>query len=509
MLRLRQHQIDISEIANRIIAGSRSDKSVTLDCVPGGGKTGAATLFANMLLDSGHIDSVLWVVPRLNLGEQVADAFARGPGCRDRRVLELVDGRDALFAPALPNMPNVVGCITTYQTITTKGNWRRFQDAVGSRKCLLILDEVQFLNDQEDRGWYPKMLAVRNAATYDLLMSGTLWRTDGKRIPFIRYTRGDGSEERPNQGLFYPCWDVRYTYQQAIFEQAILQTEWRNRNAIVEYVYNGEDHIHELSGECSEEESRMIRAFLSSEKACQRLLDDMVEDWRQFCRDIYHSRMIVMAQDIRDAKRWRDYLQNVHNIPCVLATSREEAGGRKLRHFRERRHGQCLVTVAMAYVGFDCPDLTHLTYLSNARAPSWLLQSFARVSRFDPMATKPYSVQHAFIYAPDDPPLREFFRWLREQQAKGVTMRERRAGEFGNRPEPAVVLPDDFEPVAAETCGQAVESIHGRLNEETVRRLDEFVAACPSAASLPRSQLFEILKAAGNDLSSPLAGVPS
>jgi superfamily II DNA or RNA helicase len=488
--RMRAHQRQMNQFASQIIAGIYTKQSITLDCTPGGGKTGAATLLANRLLDACFIDRVLWLVPRISLAEQVVDAFAKGFGASSSRELEVVDGQDNLFAPSLPNMPLKVGVVTTYQSIAHKKNWERFRDALAARRTLLILDEVQFLNDDQtvNRGWQPKARAIHDVASFRLLMSGTLWRTDDKRIPFIEYQKRD-------DGRLYPLCDINYDLRKAVAERAVLPIEWRNRNGLVEYTRNGVAQTHDLLDDGDDEETYKLRTFLSSDKVVHAILDEMVEDWRSWCRSAYQSRMLVMAEDIGQARRWRTYLQDKHNIACTLATSKEEAAGRQLRHFRERKQGQCLITVAMAYVGFDCPDLTHLAYLSHYRAPSWMLQSFARVSRFDPLAPVAYDSQHAFVYAPDDERMRRFCHWVREQTDMGIADSRRGGGGGGGGKGP-----DDFEPGDAAIGSQVVESLQERLGPEATARLDAFARSSPAAVDVPRSKLAQLLRDAGVDL---------
>lgn len=487
----------MGKLADEIVAGNFEGNSLTADITPGGGKTGSATLLANRLLDGGKVDRVLWVVPRLSLAEQIREAFANGFGSCKGRELESVDGRDGIFCPSLPNTPAMVGAITTYQHIAHGQNNQRFVRAMQDHRTLVIFDEVQFLNDDSlgdpemCRGWYSRHQPVRNAAAFALVMSGTLWRTDNRRIPFVEYQRG-------TDGLYYPLAHIHYDLRTAVAERAILPTEWQNLNGVVEYVHNGLPQIHDLLADDDDEESRKVRTFLARSATVHQLLDNAVDHWQKF-RRTYQSRMIVMADDIASARQWRKYLEEHHGIPCTLATSKEEAAGTKLRQFRERKRGQCLVTVAMAYVGFDCPDLSHLVYLSAIRAPSWMLQSFARVSRFDPVAPCEYEHQHAYVFAPDDARMRAFMAWLRKQEDMGVEDRRRR-GPSPGEPKPVVRVDDEFEPVDAAAGGTAVESLDGRLPPEVEARLADFAVRCPDAADLPKSKLFKILSTAGVDL---------
>lgn len=486
---LRQHQVEMDELANSIIHAGSDKRSITLDCTPGGGKTGSGCLLATRLLDAGLIDGVLWLVPRLSLAGQVADSFASWDHLG--RHLEIVDGRDVLFAPALPGMPQSVGCVTTYQSVAHGRNYHRFREAVAGRRTLIIFDEVQFLNDDLDRGWLRKVQEVRDAAKFELLMSGTLWRTDNRRIPFITY-------ERRDDGRLFALADITYGLRDAVRERAVLPTEWHNLGGVVQYQFNGQEHILDMLEDNGDEESRVTRTFLECDASVHRLLDGMVDHWRQWCRERYTSRLLVMADDTANARRWRTYLQGHHGISCTLATSREEAAGRNLAHFRERRQGQCLVTVAMAYVGFDCPDLTHLAYLSTARAPSWMLQSAARVSRFDARAPLAYEHQHAFVFAPDDARVRAFAQWMRVETNMGI--RERICRTPNSPGTPPIVPPEDFEPLAADPSRIAVESLTGRLDPDTVDRLESVRRTIPYADKLTTSQLHDMLRGLGYDL---------
>lgn len=489
----RKHQVEMRQLARDVVHGVFPSKQIVLDCTPGGGKTASGTILANALLDANVIDSVLWLVPRLSLADQVIDAFGFGVGSRPERRLEIAGPQDNLFPSSLPNMPLTVGHVATYQAVAAprKGNWRRFRDAVKCHRTLLILDEVQFLNDRdadETAGWHRKVREVYESAAFRLLMSGTLWRTDNLKIPFVEYEKRDG--------LLYPAFDINYTLRNAVGERAVLPTEWLNRSGVVEYSYKGETHLENMLNDGEDEESRKVRTFLSGDNAVAGLLDGMVEHWRDWCKRVYLSRMLVMADDQTQAKKWRKYLQEKHNVACVLATSKEESAGRKLRHFRERKHGQCLVTVAMAYVGFDCPDLTHLAYLSAARAPSWMLQSFARVSRFDRNAPVDYDHQHAFVFAPDDQRMRDFCVWLRDQQNMGMADRRGRTPPENGKA-PLVVESDDFETISATIGGCAAESLSERIDPETTAKLEALKKQCPDAGGTTITGLFGILKTAG------------
>jgi superfamily II DNA or RNA helicase len=525
-MKMRRHQIEMDEIAGQINAKLRDKKTIVLDCTPGGGKTGSATLLANRLLDEGTIDSVLWVVPRNSLADQVIEGFEKGPGSKEgcARVLTLANAETNLFAKTMLG-PDVVGHVTTYQQLVSPSAsgtpaWKRFKDAIAARRTLLILDEVQFLrmtqaaedgpdaepDDPElpsDSKWYRRTSDIAKDAALTLVMSGTLWRTDDEPIPFIEYERGDGSEGRPTH-LLFPKADIHYTLRDAIGEKAVIPIEWVKLSGTVEYSYEGfyrrfDMASEDMEPEAVEEGTKIVRTILSGWEAVRQILDEMVKHWKAQRERVNYGRMIVMAPDAAAAKRYARYLTETHDINCIVATIREERSGNKLSQFRKREKGQCLVTVAMAYVGFDCPDLTHLAYLSTIRAPSWMLQSFARISRRDRQTTLDYEQQRGFVFAPDDPLFRRFNCWLREEQLMGIQLstgrrQEKPEGDGGGYGEPKIEIRDGLQPLDVNLSGKAVESMSVRLAPATVARLEAFQAACPSARGLALSQLYEILR---------------
>jgi len=76
MPNLRPHQEEADRIGTDIVSGKWTNKTITAEVIPGGGKTALAILIANRLLDAGVVDDVLWLVPRLTLCDQVQQSWA-------------------------------------------------------------------------------------------------------------------------------------------------------------------------------------------------------------------------------------------------------------------------------------------------------------------------------------------------------------------------------------------------------------------------------------------------
>jgi hypothetical protein len=98
--------------------------------------------------------------------------------------------------------------------------------------------------------------------------------------------------------------------------------------------------------------------------------------------------------------------------------------------FRLRAEPSVLVTVAMAYEGMDCPEVTHVACLTHIRSRPWLEQMVARATRVDPHAGA-YDQQHAVVYHPDDVLFRRFRRQIEtEQGTRARTPRARAQGDL-------------------------------------------------------------------------------
>lgn len=494
-LKPRAHQAQLELMAQKIIGRLVPQTTVVLDCTPGGGKSGAATSFANMLLDAGKIDSILWFVPRCSLASQVEVAYRTGYGCRPDRELSIWKPGNELFPSFFGTRGEIVGHVLTYQAIQSNKIVRRIAELMRKRKTLIIPDEVQFLRDaiyleQEglSGGWYANILPLSQESRYCLPMSGTLWRTDNHRIPCITYTERE-------DGLQYPHVDIRYSLRDAVADGAVIPLECHNSSGTVSYTFNGKLHIADLQDRNTEEEGRQIKAFLANSDAVCKLLDRMVDHWREWRKINPRSRMLIIADDQVQAERWATYMRDHHATACSLAIAREKTAGRnRIEEFRTSETILCLSTVRMAYVGFDCPDITHLAYLSAIRAPSYMLQSFSRPNRVDyksPLAT---NKQKGFVFTLDDPCTQDFCDWIRSVQELGIQdIRRRNSRGTGNAPPP-----DTFNPISAEIGDTAIELLAGEINPcrlppEMISRLAAFRDSFPEHAGIPIPALYQLL----------------
>jgi superfamily II DNA or RNA helicase len=404
---LRSHQHQALLLADQIAHGLRSSKVTTASVVPGGGKTLLASLFAHELLRTGIVDNVLVVVPRDALRGQMRAGFT----CEERGL-----GRSLLINPHQSlrqrhAYENAAGYVVTYQALLTPQTRNRLRKLMNQGRWLLILDEPHHLSSAPDPNhpdgarWTAALQPLFEAATQVLAMSGTLRRHDRQRIPFLLY-------DEDNR----PVVDIEYSRAQALAEKAILPTTFVLMDGSVSWVRRGQSHTTQLSEATRKELSDAVRTALSEGNYRDEWLFYALNDWLRYRSAVYASRAIVICHKQSAAVAVARAIRQVLRLDVALAISDAPDAQRQLQGFRERREGEVLVTVGMAYEGLDVPDCTHLVCLSNITSEPWLEQAFNRVTRFNPRCRFPWENQHAVVYAIDHEKMRAFVNRLKDEQ---------------------------------------------------------------------------------------------
>jgi superfamily II DNA or RNA helicase len=469
---LRSHQWEGKALAEDIINGRRTEKVFVASVTPGGGKNRLAAIFAHELLDACIVDAVCIIGPNDALRHQTKLAFHDPAHGLPRHInaegnKSLGSTQQAIFAAS--------GYVTTYAAVVraVKRHIKRFM----GKRYLLVLDEPHHLADAEHAQWAKAIRELKEFATLTLLMSGTLRRHDGERIPFVEYDE-DTKRAKPT---------IKYTRRQALEEHAVLQAFFRLTDGTSHYDYRNRSHRVALKEASKKETGRALKAALldpefRAEFACKAL-----DDWLDFRRNVYQSRMIVICHSQDAAKQMAKSIKERlgTSFQVALCVSDAPRSQRALRRFRENGECHVLVTVNMAYEGLDVPDVTHLVCLTDKRSEPWLEQAFARATRVDPNCGRPWEQQLAYIYVPDDPPMRGFIDRILEEQEE--TFREK--GEGGVAPKH---WKSSFRPYGAEMGGDEYADLHGRLSPEENEIVDEARGKFPALRHLPPREILKL-----------------
>ena len=181
---LRSFQKDVQEAVKRAInessGGPLEDKTLLANITCGGGKSVLPLIAFQQLEQANVADRVAIICPRESLAQQCAEGF-RDPFFRD------LLGHDYLVNEAtniVDPCRGLSGYATTYQAIgadRSKINLAAFE----SQRYFLCLDEFHHVT--VDSNWHKALQPLFDAATFVLLMTGTLEKGNNQKIAFLPY----------------------------------------------------------------------------------------------------------------------------------------------------------------------------------------------------------------------------------------------------------------------------------------------------------------------------------
>jgi hypothetical protein len=488
---------------------------------PGGGKSYIAVMSSSVLVGSGLFDVGLWMSPRLSLIQQAKDDFSSTSLGVTKFGKAVPIFNPAMLVPeGVPDRlqlllkPTAKMWVLPYQRL--HGMTEVLAHLTGAKNVLLIFDEFQLLREANERqrddlvvetsdGWYDDVKPLvencrRRTGFGGLILSGGLYRNEGRRLPFISYRQGDFARgEDPKKS--YPLADVTYTLSEAQGDRALILMDFDFYPGEVGFRI-GEGPLFDASCEDGELESI---SELTREHYNDKLVHFLEEPdvWQTIIRDMltsldsynppgqgYHARYMVISKSIPDAETHAKFLEErCHRVPLLVHSKMSQADQKLLEQFR-RGHGPWdgLVAVGIGYIGLSVPDLSHLAYLSHYRSAAWINQAFHRVTRFDSNPRAPrYEDQLARIFLPNDPAMKKIADQIMRSQNPGVLALP--------RPTPPPPGPpgggrgSDFEGLSASILGREFNTNGEACHEHDF--IDQAVRSIPALNVLPRMTVEE------------------
>lgn len=479
-MKLRSHQEEMKRLVQGVIRNDEDRKNITIDVTPGGGKSKCAMIAVHDLLRSGKADMAIILVPRANLAGQLESDFCdEGSSFFNptRYQLEYVKG-DPSGPIGSIRENGYKGLVMTYHTFA---DWFEcILDLFKAMRLVIVYDECHFLADADKSGWSRACRAAMDVARYNILMSGTLYRQDNNKIPLVEYKTG------PDQ-VDYPVADITYSLRSAIAEKSVIRMEFRTYGGKASYSYDGELRDADIESPPSGEKGMSLNTFLCKEGVAEGMVDEAIDHWWGWRNGAKRARIVVCAYSQKQAEDVAEHIESRHGLSVELAISKlGSKSGEAIKRFRDG-HGQVLVTVGMAYIGLDVKDLTHMVFLRNIRFEGYLLQAFARCTRFDPKSKASWEEQWGFIFFPADPDSMKFIEWVRSEQRIGVESRDKNGGGGGG--ENKVFVPLEAELGAAGYSTIKMDAFGDEA--ERVRRVRE---KYPGASAIPTELLMSILR---------------
>lgn len=428
-----------ADAVEAIVDGFATGRRITIALgTPGTGKTLAYQAAATHLLREGLIDYLAVFVPRISLAQQCETSWMH----RDkdtgelRGLFQLFDAkshfgkiRHSDAQPPLTQHGAIgTGYASTYAALVTDP--KTFTDWAEEHhgRFLLVADEAQFCGADDGNGGGTKAGALikemHEHAAHTVLLTGTPYRADGKQLVLSDYTEPD---ESGKQQLIR---HVEATYADGIDEEYLRRFEMLLHEGSVTETDVGRQWSVEY--QLSSRESN-LQPVLRLPTTWQPMADMVVQSVRekQILNPAYRG--LISCMEKKDAEAVTNYLRSRYpGLRVHIAISSDgKAAQDTLQNFKTHP-ADVLVTVRMAFIGYDCKQITVVGVLTHYRNKGHLMQLVGRGLRV--WDEEPFDEQTCRIIAPDDPQMQEFLGELREQQDEGMRRRQERERDEDGRP---------------------------------------------------------------------------
>ncbi|MBK9159266.1 MAG: DEAD/DEAH box helicase [Micropruina sp.] len=329
---------------------------------PGAGKTTFALRIARELLAARTIRRVIVVAPTEHLKVQWADAAARvgiqlDPGLGGSRR-----GRTRDY----------VGVVVTYAGVAT----RPFQyEAMASNfPTLVIFDEIHHAGDS--LSWGDAIADAFRNATRRLSLTGTPFRSDESRIPFVSYEPGPG-------GTMVSRADYTYGYAEALADHVVRPVVFMNYGGAMRWRTKSGEELEASLGEpltkdvtahawrtALDPAGEWIAAVLS---AADRRLTEVR-------RHIPDAGGLVIASNQTVARAYAKALASITGEKPALVLSDDSGSSARIDAFSASAD-RWMVAVRMVSEGVDVPRLAVGVYATATSTPLFFAQAVGRFVR--------------------------------------------------------------------------------------------------------------------------------
>lgn len=354
---------------------------------PGAGKTTFALACARATLAEQNRPLVV-VAPTSHLKTQWSLAA-------HRLGLQL----DPNWSPAAGLALDVHGLVTTYQQIAS-GNAASKLAGI-SAEGFVILDEVHHAGT--DRAWGDGIGAAFSHSHRRLSLSGTPFRSDAAKIPFVRY---DANAEGDLANT-----DYTYGYAEALRDGGVVRPVYFPRvDGEMEWTTASGDVVSaSFQDELTTDRMSMrLRTALSLEGEWMPTVLAKAVDQLRWIRSASVEQGgqpdaggLVIAIDQEHAQGIARLLRNRFGVPADVVVSDDPAAASKIADFSTNNR-PWLVSVRMVSEGVDIPRLRVGVFSTTTSTELFFRQAIGRFVRWQAGR----SSQKAYVYIPDDPRLR-------------------------------------------------------------------------------------------------------
>ena len=379
---------------------SREKEVYSIGAVPGAGKSKTAAMICSHLLEEHIVDFFFVISPQENKKPEWREDFLAYFGI----PIQLDYSSDRKIKKKMFD-----GAVMTYAGLN-ESTAKEINKFCKKHNVAVVFDEIHHLSESGHSAWGTyAQLAFSNAERV-ISLSGTFWREDNMRIPFL---------EVVPKGYKI---DYEYTYADSIKEGNSRKIQFSFYDPKIDikgkYSYNG--LLSEIE---KEKQLNLAYRALVSEKSIDLadVIDHAYSKLQEIRRaDMPNAGMILFAPDQRTAyllQRWLESPQ--FNIQSTVVTSEDQASSKEIQRFKDS-DDECIISVNMISEGVDIPRLRVGVYLSIYKTFLYFMQSIVgrtiRVTQDEyriSQSTK--SVNYSYAYILEHPLLKRYSEQVLEE----------------------------------------------------------------------------------------------
>ena len=371
---------------------------------------------------------------------------------------------DPDWSPGQGLARDVHGLVTTYQQVATDKAASALRGLAADG--MVILDEIHHAG--HERAWGDGVFQAFQLAAKRLSLSGTPFRSDSSKIPFVRYdvtAEGDLADA-----------DYIYGYADALRDGGVVRPVYFPRvDGQMEWSTPSGDVLRATFADAlaRDQVSARLRTALS--------LDG---DWLPTVLGQAHDRLrgvrrqqpdaggLVIATDQDHAHGIARLLRNRFDVVADVVVSDDPSASKKIAEFAMNDR-PWLVAVRMVSEGVDIPRLRVGVYATTTSTELFFRQAVGRFVRWQAGRAS----QKAFVYIPDDPRLRVHAFQIAEARRHVLRPPAERDDEFSpdGGLDPLVSADDMFEQMSLFSVVSSTAtgiSVHA-VTEDGVQFFDE------------------------------------
>ena len=372
------------------------------------------------------------------------------------------------------------GLALTYQQVLSDPE--RFRRVVG--QGWVALDECHHAG--EGRSWAEALMHAFGSAEHRLSLSGTAFRSDACRIPFIRYDTAGVSEA-----------DYRYGYGEALRDGIVRPVYFVSFGGEMEWVKDGEVR------------RAAYAEAIPRDQAAARLRTalDPAGGWMEHTLTRAHRRLIelrgnghpqaaglVVCVDQIHARRIAARLRDITGVDPAIALSDDPQASATINAFTVGSR-PWIVAVRQVSEGTDIPRLRVGIWATNASTELFFRQVVGRLVRVVPGVL----AQDAYLYLPAEPQLLRHAKAIAEERSHQLIAPPTDDDEQVAVSRAPVARRDEDDFRALESRADEAQIVFGSkiLSGADLQRAKEVALACGWELEDPVAFAAELREAAG------------